>query len=398
MFNGLEHLPPDPILGLSLAFRDDSNPDKVDLGVGVYKDEAGNTTIVNAIKEAERRFLEQENSKAYIAQVGVPEYNTGILELILGHKHPAMTADRVRTVLAPGGSGALRITAGLIKRSAPGTRIWVSDPTWANHIPLLGSAGVDLQPYAYYDKTSGTLVFDRMLAALAQATAGDVVLLHGCCHNPCGADLNRDQWNQLAEFMAGKKLVPFIDLAYQGFGDGMEQDAYGVRLMAEKLPEVLVASSCSKNFGLYRERTGSVLVIAESPADAAKAQSHLTNIARTMYSMPPAHGAFLAGIVLQDSLLKKSWLDEVAAMCARMKELRNLLVTKLADNDAPRDFSFIAGQKGMFSFLGITPTQVTRLRDEYSIYIVGSSRINVAGISHANIDYLANAIVKVLKT
>jgi len=397
MFNSLETLPPDPILGLSVAFKADARDNKIDLGVGVYKNEAGETPVMAAIKQAEKQFYQIEDSKSYIAQAGVEAFNQGIIKLVLGDNHSALADRRAAAVMSPGGTGALRLGGELIFRMNAGATVWVGDPTWANHIPVLKGAGLKLETYPYYNKANSTILFDEMLSALEQAKKGDAVLLHGCCHNPCGADLSREQWQALVELVNRKGLLPYIDLAYQGFGEGLEEDAYGVRLMAENVPEVLVASSCSKNFGLYRERTGAIITIAQSADKAISAQSHVANIARGIYSMPPAHGGFLAGMVLDNPDLRGTWQQELDIMRNRMNDLRGLFVRKMVEKDSPVDFSFIEQQFGMFSFLGISPEQIQRLKEEFAIYIVGSSRINVAGISEACIDYLTESLVTVLK-
>jgi aspartate aminotransferase len=299
-------------------------------------------------------------------------------------------------VLAPGGSGALRVAAEFVTRNVPNTRILVSDPTWNNHIPLLGSAGLKVETYPYYDYATHSIKFDQMMSRLAEAKKGDLVLLHGCCHNPCGADLSPAQWDAVADAALQQGFVPFIDLAYQGLGDGLVEDVYGLRLMASKLPEVIIASSCSKNFGLYRERTGAVVVITETAAQSEAAQSQVVSTAREMYSVPPAHGAALVGMILDDAALRTEWDAELTEMRDRINGLRVELVSKLKAKGVDRDFSFIQHEKGMFSFLGLSPEQVKRLINEFSIYLVGSSRINVAGINKSNIDYLVNAIAAVL--
>lgn len=397
MFNILEALPPDPILGLTAAFNADPRTTKIDLGVGVYKDELGRTPVVRAVKTAERKLFEIEDTKSYIAQTGVDSFNAGMLDLVLGSTHPAVRDGRAAAVMTPGGTGALRLGGELVARMNPAATVWVGDPTWANHIPVLKGAGLKLVTYPYYDQATSSIRFEEMLSALEKSATGDTVLLHGCCHNPCGADLDRAQWQALADLMLRKGLLPFIDLAYQGFGEGLDEDAYGIRLMAEQLPEVLVASSCSKNFGLYRERTGSVITVAQSQEKALAAQSHVANIARAIYSMPPAHGGFLAGMVLSDPVLRADWVDELTAMRNRMNGLRSLFVNKMKEKGSPVDFSFIEKQFGMFSFLGINPDQIKRLKEEFAIYMVGSSRINVAGISEAEIEYLTDSLLKVLK-
>lgn len=396
MFQSIERRPPDPILGLSAAYKNDPNPKKVDLGVGVYKDEAGNCPVMRAVKTAEQKLWETEDSKSYIAQAGPELYLKYTGELLLGADHPVLKDKRAAVVLAPGGSGSLRVAAEFVARSAPNTRIFVSDPTWNNHIPLLGSAGLKLELYPYYDYASHKLSFDKMMDKLKEAKEGDLVLLHGCCHNPCGADLSREQWQAVAEAAQRQGFTPFIDLAYQGLGDGLEADVYGLRLLASMLPEVIMASSYSKNFGLYRERTGAVTIIAGTAAAAEASGSQVIGTAREMYSVPPAHGAALVALVLDDAQLRADWDSELTEMRDRINGLRAELVAKLKERGVERDFSFIQNEKGMFSFLGLTPEQVKKLVNDYSIYLVGSSRINVAGINKSNIDYLADSIAAVL--
>lgn len=396
MFAALQAYPPDPILRLIAEFRADPRPDKVDLGVGVYKDELGRTPIMAAVKAAEHRILEAEDSKAYIGPAGVPEFNAAIQRLVFGGGHPVLAASRAATVLTPGGCGALRVGAELLKRAAPDTTIWVSDPTWANHIPLLGNAGLRIREYPYYDRQSSSLRFDAMLTALVQAGAGDVVLLHGCCHNPCGADLDGEQWRAVAELAEQRGFLPFVDLAYQGLGDGLDADAAGLRLLAERVPELLVASSCSKNFGLYRERVGSLSVIAGNEPEASAAVSHVNNIVRGMYSMPPSHGGAIVAEILGDDALQQEWRAELDGMRERINGLRRLLNEKLRERNVARDFSFIERERGMFSFLGLSEAQVARLIADFGLYMVNSSRINVAGISQTNVDYVADALAAVL--
>ena len=396
MFDALQAYPPDPILRLIADFRADPRPDKVDLGVGVYKDEHGHTPIMAAVKAAERRVLAGEDSKAYIGPAGMPEFNVEIQKLTFGAGHPALASARVATVLTPGGCGALRVGAELLKRTAPGTTIWVSDPTWANHIPLLGNAGLTIREYPYYDRTSSSLRFDAMMSALAEAARGEVVLLHGCCHNPCGADLDLDQWRAVADLAEQRGFLPFVDLAYQGLGDGLDADAAGLRLLAERVPEMLVASSCSKNFGLYRERVGSLSVVGDSAPRAEIAVSHVNNIVRGIYSMPPSHGGAIVAEILRDAELARQWREELDAMRERINGLRRLLREKLQARGVARDFAFIERERGMFSFLGLSEAQVARLIGEFGIYMVNSSRINVAGISQANVDYLVEALAAVM--
>ena len=396
MFEVLPQLPADPILGLSAAYREDTNPDKIDLGVGVYKDENGHTPILSAVAKAQTILLEKEQSKTYITPQGVQGYIDGMLQLILGNNNKALLADRVAAVQAPGGCGALRILAELIKRCDENTTVWVSDPTWANHIPLIGDAGLKIEKYPYFDKASASINFEGMVDCLEKVKKGDVVLLHGCCHNPTGADLTNEQWDKVLELAQQREFIPFVDIAYQGFGDGLEEDAYGVRLLTNNLPEVIIAASCSKNFGLYRERVGLAAMITASSANRTVTQSQIQSVARGIYSMPPSYGGALVDIILSDDALRAEWISEVDEMRNRMKTLRQLLVDKLAEKGASKDFSFVTKQKGMFSFLCITPEQVQEVRAKHSVYFVDSSRVNIAGISQKNVDTLASALVSVL--
>jgi len=396
MFEAIQKLPPDPILGLTSAYESDPNPDKVDLGAGVYKDDTGVTPIFASVKEAERRWEQQEKTKVYISPPGFADFNTAIQKLILGADHPALAAGRVRSVMAPGGCGALRVGAELINRFKPGATIWVSKPTWANHVPLLGSAGLKIAEYPYYDGAAHGVDFAAMCRTLEGAAKGDLLLLHGCCHNPTGADLNRKQWDAVTEIAARRGLLPFVDLAYQGLGDGLDEDAYGPRTLARALPELMLAYSCSKNFGLYRDRIGALLTVSPTPEQADAGITHINSIARGIYSMPPAHGGALVKTVLNDPELRARWQGEVDGMRNRIHTLRALLADTLKKLGAPRDFAFIKREYGMFSFLGVSKEQVQRLRTEFSIYMVDSSRINVAGVSPGNVEYLAKAIIAVL--
>ncbi|MGB1885554.1 MAG: aromatic amino acid transaminase [Gammaproteobacteria bacterium] len=395
MFEHLETLNPDPILGLMAAYREDAHPQKIDLGVGVYRDDSGATPIMAAVNEAEQRRHDHEVTKAYIGPPGTPEFNAVARALMFGANHAVISSGRIAGVQTPGGCGALRVGAELIKRARPETTIWVSDPTWANHVPLLGNAGLAIQEYAYYDRESSSLNADGMLAALSQVPAGDIVLLHGCCHNPSGVDLKAEHWHAVAELAVERGFTPFIDLAYQGLGDGLDEDAIGVRVMADACPELIVASSYSKNFGLYRERVGSLQIVSADTQQVGIVQSQLNSVVRGIYSMPPAHGAAIVEIILHDEALNASWIEELDGMRDRINGLRATLATRLTEATA-RDFSFIEEQRGMFSFLGITPQQVETLRTQYSIYMVDSSRINVAGVNNANIDYFVQAMGEVL--
>ncbi len=397
MFESLKPVVADPILGLMAAFREDPRDTKIDLGVGVYMNDRGQTPVMGAVKRAEAKLAELEKTKSYQGIAGDAEYNSRMLQLMLGDDHAVLTSGRIKSLQAPGGSGALRVGAEVIRRARPEAKLWVGTPTWPNHIPLLGSAGFEIKEYPYYDSASREVNIDLMLETLRQVPAGDVVLLHGCCHNPTGADLSNQQWDQITDIALERGFVPFIDTAYQGLGDGLDEDAYGMRLMAEKLPELVIASSCSKNFGLYRERTGSITFVTQTPEQAAIVGGQAMAVARQMYSMPPAHGALLVSLILGDEELCRDWKAELEEVRLRIKSMRTLLADSIQDNAAGLDFSHIKRQNGMFSFLGIAPEHLTRLREEFGIYIVSSTRINLAGINSSNIEYLADSIRTVLK-
>lgn len=394
MFQALTPIPPDPILGLSAAFRADTNPKKVDLGVGVYKDAAGNTPVMRAVKQAEEILVKDQATKAYVGPTGAADFNSIIATMVLGEGLSTELGNRRVTVQTPGGCGGLRIAAEFIRKANPDATVWVSDPTWANHVPLLGSAGLKIEQYPYYDYERHSVRFDEMLDTLKKVPAGDLVLLHGCCHNPSGADLNQAQWQAVRDVAQAQGFTVFIDLAYQGLGDGLEEDVYGVRLLAESLPELLVVSSCSKNFGLYRERTGALTVICEG--DSAAATTLLASAARANYSMPPDHGAAIVQTVMSDPTLHNDWESELSEMRNRINGLRSQFVQRLGQAGVSQDFSFIENEKGMFSFLGVNKEQIQTLINDYSIYLVNSSRINVASINDDNIDYLIESIAAVL--
>jgi len=397
MFENLKPVAIDPILGLMVAFKADNRAEKIDLGVGVYQDDRGRTPVMASVKEAESRLMELETTKSYQGMAGDPDYNQRMMELLLGKDHSILITGRVKSIQAPGGSGALRVGAEVIRRARPESKLWVGMPTWPNHIPLLGSAGFDIKQYPYYDVDARQVDTDKMMEALRQVPVGDLVLLHGCCHNPTGADLTNEQWDSIADLALERGFIPFIDTAYQGLGNGLDEDAYGMRMMAERLPEVIIASSCSKNFGLYRERTGSITFIAETSEQADIVVSQAMSTARSIYSMPPAHGALLVSMVLGDPQLRSQWEAELEEVRLRIKSMRNLLCDSLENNAAGMDFSHIKRQNGMFSFLGITTPQLERLRAEFGIYIVSSTRINLAGVNSNNIEYLTQSLLTVLE-
>jgi aspartate aminotransferase len=397
MFESLRAVPADPILNLSVLYRQDTNPNKVDLGVGVYKDEAGHTAIMEAVSRAQEQILVEEDTKSYVGMAGSKRFCDLLSQITLGVNHQVLTDQRVAVAQTPGGTGALRVLADFINVAKPNATVWLGDPTWANHFPIMQSAGLEVKQYPYYNHATKTLDFDGMLATLQTDTkAGDVILLHGCCHNPSGADLSLDQWQTLADLIKAKGLLPYVDIAYQGLGEGMDEDAAGLRLMADSVPEMVIASSCSKNFGVYRERTGTAIIISSTSEQANIAQSQMNSVIRANYSMPPSHGALAVETILADPKLKQMWRDELKTMRKRIKDLRSQLVDAIKAEGVEQDFSFIERQKGMFSFLGINAEQVDKLVNEHSVYLVGSSRINLAGLNQRNIAYVAKAIAAVL--
>ena len=396
MLEKIQAAPPDPILGLTEAFKNDPNPRKINLGVGVYKDENGLTPVLNSVKQAEERILTAEKSKSYLPIDGAPAYTSAVQGILFGPGHALPASGRVVSAQAPGGTGALRVAADFLAGQMPGATVWVSDPTWPNHQGIFQAAGLKVASYAYFDKQSNGVAFDALLAAVRQIPAGDVIVLHGCCHNPTGVDLAAEQWAQVSTLLAQRQVLPLIDFAYQGFAEGLEEDAVGLRTICQSHDEVLVASSFSKNFGLYNERIGALTLVGANADAAQAALSHIKRCIRANYSNPPAHGAAIVGTVLGDADLRHQWVGEVAEMRDRINTMRHLFVETLNEKGAQQDFSFIARQRGMFSFSGLNPAQVQALREKYGIYIVGSGRINVAGMSVANMDYLCEAIVDVL--
>ena len=394
MFETLEPKPADAILKLIAEHRDDPREEKVDLGVGVYRDAQGDTPILSSVKKAEHWLVGTQDSKAYLGSRGDAVFCDAIERLVFGED--ANDDDRISTVQSPGGSGALRVAAEIAMRASPGATIWVSDPTWNNHVPLLGEAGLSMRPYPYYDLDENRIRFDEMMAALAEAAPGELVLLHGCCHNPTGMDLDRDQWDRVADLVASRALVPFIDLAYQGFANGLDEDAYGVRLMYEKVPEMIVTQSCSKNFGLYRDRVGAMSFVAADSAVSGAVDSQALYVVRTMYSLPPDHGAAVVSRILNETALRTEWQEELSGMRARLQGMRSLLAGELRRAAPDRDFSHIERTTGMFCYLGISAEQVARLKQERGVYLVDSSRINVCGITEANAGYIADSVASVL--
>lgn len=392
MFQSLELLPDDPLLGLLSAYRADPSSEKVDLGVGVYKDERGRTPVLEAVRAAERWLITEQETKAYIGPAGNERFNDAIAKLVLGAEHLALRAKRVRVVQAPGGCGALRLAAELITQANAGATIHIGDPTWANHVPLLKSAGLKLRYYPYYNALTGEVRFDQIVRALGVLPRGDVILLHGSCHNPTGADISSDQWHALADVVSERGLIPFVDLAYQGLGEGLDQDAQGVRVLASAVPEMLIAASCSKNFGLYRERVGAFLVVAENELHANTVASNVCRVARGLYSMPPDHGAAVVVRIVEDAKLAALWRTELKRMRERTLLLRNALSEALAYACRSRNLSYVSTQHGMFSLMDLPPGAVDRLRRDKHIYLANDGRINISGLNEYSVDYVAWSI------
>ena len=396
MFEKLQMAPADAILGLTEAFKKDQTPNKINLGVGVYKDDNNQTPILKSVKKAEERLLSAETSKTYLSIPGSPAYAACVQGLLFGDDHEIVTSGRARTAHTPGGTGALRVAGDFIKQQFPGASIWLSDPTWANHNGIFAAAGVPVKTYPYYDAAGKSLDFGAMTAAIAGAPAGDAILFHACCHNPSGMDPDAAQWRELAALTLEKGLLPLFDFAYQGFARGLDEDAAGLRAFCTGGREVLICSSFSKNFGLYNERVGAMTLVAATDAAAEAAFSHVEKAIRSNYSNPPFHGGAIVSTILNDPELRALWVGEVAEMRDRIQKMRDGFVAALKARGVAQDFSFIATQNGMFSFSGLSKAQVDTLREKYAIYIVGSGRISVAGITPSNMDPLCDAIASVL--
>ncbi|MCY1281490.1 Aspartate aminotransferase [compost metagenome] len=393
-FAQVTRIPGDPILGLIDAFRADPNPAKLDLGVGVYKDAQGLTPIPRAVKLAEKHLVEHETTKSYVGGHGDALFAARLCELVLGSDSRLLASQRADATQTPGGTGALRLAADFIARCLPGRGVWLSDPTWPIHETIFAAAGVRIGYYPYVG-ADNHLDVEGMLAALEHVPHGDVVLLHACCHNPTGFDLAYNDWQRVLDVVKRRELLPLIDFAYQGFGDGLEEDARAVRLFADSLPELLITSSCSKNFGLYRDRVGALIVCAANAGQLTDVRSQLAYLARNLWSTPPAHGAEVVATILCNPELKAIWLEEVDAMRERIASLRLGLVEALRPHGLAERFAHVAIQRGMFSYTGLTPEQVRRLREEHSVYMVGSGRANVAGLDARHLEALAAAIASV---
>jgi aspartate/tyrosine/aromatic aminotransferase len=394
MFEKLEMAPADPILGLTEAFNKDPNPNKINLGVGVYKDEAGSTPIMNSVRKAEKILLDTEKTKNYLPITGAPAYGKCVQELVFGKDSKVFAA----TAHTPGGTGALRVAGEFLKKFKAGAKVWVSDPTWPNHNGVFGAAGFTVGKYTYYNAQTRSLNFEGMLASMKAMAAGDIILLHACCHNPSGIDPTPEQWKQIAAVVKEKALFPLVDFAYQGLGRGLEEDAEGVRILVSATDEMIICSSFSKNFGLYNERVGAITIKGATQESTDKAASHLKTAIRQIYSNPPSHGGAIVATVMNNPELRKEWEGEVADIRQRIKLMRELFVTTLKAKGVKQDFSFLTHQYGMFSFSGLNDDQVKVLKEKYGIYIVGGGRINVAGMTKANMEPLCNAIAEVLKS
>jgi len=396
MWKEIQPAPADAILGLTEAFNKDPNPKKVNLGVGVYKNEHATTPILDCVKKAEKQLLETQTTKGYLPITGAPAYATAVQQLLFGKESEALLSNRVRTIHSPGGTGALRMGAELLKKFNPTAKLWVSSPTWGNHKGIFTAAGFDIEDYPYYNPETKNVDFESMLNALESVPANDVVLLHVCCHNPTGVDLSSEQWAKVAQTAKEKGWTPFLDFAYQGFGDGIEEDRQPIENFTALGIDFLIASSFSKNLGLYNERTGALTLVAPTAEEADVAISHLKRTVRVCYSNPPAHGGLTATTVLSDETLYAEWIEEVAQMRQRIKAMRTALVDGLSKRGVEGDFSFITRQRGMFSFSGLSDEVVAWLRENRSIYIVGGGRINLAGLTPGNIDIVCDAIAEAL--
>lgn len=397
MWKKIEAAPVDAIFGLTEAFKNDNNPEKVNLGVGVYKNDDGGTPILQCVKEAEKQLVETERSKSYLPISGDPAYSGCVQKLLFGEVSEIISSGRACTVHAPGGTGALRIGADLLQKFRGDATLWVSSPTWANHKGIFGAAGFELDEYPYYDAESKIIDSDNFFACLEKIPAGDIVLLHACCHNPSGVDLNEEQWKRVAEIAAAKGWLPFLDFAYQGFGAGINEDRLAVELLGAAGIDFFVASSFSKNFGLYNERTGALTIVAPSAEEAAVAMGHLKTTVRVCYSNPPAHGGLTAATILGNEKLFALWKEELSEMRERIISMRKALVDGLKNRGVEGDFSYIIDQRGMFSFSGLSNEIVEWLRKEKGIYVVSGGRINVAGLNSGNIDYICDSIAEALK-
>jgi len=390
MFNSLQQQPADKILALMQVYKEDPRDNKIDLGVGVYKDASGQTPIMQSIKRAEHMLWETQDTKSYVGLTGTPEFSETMIDLVLGDK---FDKNLTASAATPGGTGAVRQAFELGKMANPNLRVFVSDPTWPNHLSILKYLGIPVEPYRYFDAKTRAVDFSSMMTDLENAKEGDIILLHGCCHNPTGANLKAPEWDAVIELLLKSGATPMIDIAYQGFGDGLEEDASGVRKLVNSVPETIIAASCSKNFGIYRERTGLLIVVSHDKDARDLNQSTLAFLNRQNFSFPPDHGARLVTMVLSDAELKRSWMEELEAVRTSMLSLRTQLATELEKLSGSNRFGFLADHRGMFSRLGASPEQVNELRENHAVYMVGDSRLNIAGLNSKTVPVLAKAIV-----
>ena len=390
MFNSLQQQPADKILALMQVYKEDPRENKIDLGVGVYKDASGQTPIMQSIKRAEHMLWETQDTKSYVGLTGTPEFSQTMIDLVLGDK---FDKNLTASAATPGGTGAVRQAFELGKLANPNLRVFVSDPTWPNHLSILKYLGIPVEPYRYFDAKTRAVDFSSMMTDLENAKEGDLILLHGCCHNPTGANLKAPEWDAVIELLLKSGATPMIDIAYQGFGDGLEEDASGVRKLVNSVPETIIAASCSKNFGIYRERTGLLIVVSHAKDARDLNQSTLAFLNRQNFSFPPDHGARLVTMVLSDAELKRSWMEELEAVRTSMLSLRTQLATELEKLSGSNRFGFLADHRGMFSRLGASLEQVNELRENHAVYMVGDSRLNIAGLNSKTVPVLAKAIV-----
>ena len=390
MFNSLQQQPADKILALMQVYKEDPRENKIDLGVGVYKDASGQTPIMQSIKQAEHMLWETQDTKSYVGLTGAPEFSQTMIDLVLGNK---FDKNLTASAATPGGTGAVRQAFELGKMANPNLRVFVSDPTWPNHLSILKYLGIPVEPYRYFDAKTRAVDFSSMMTDLENAKEGDLILLHGCCHNPTGANLKAPEWDAVIELLLKSGATPMIDIAYQGFGDGLEEDASGVRKLVSSVPETIIAASCSKNFGIYRERTGLLIVVSHDKDARDLNQSTLAFLNRQNFSFPPDHGARLVTMVLSDEELKISWMEELEAVRTSMLSLRTQLATELEKLSGSNRFGFLADHRGMFSRLGASPEQVNELRENHAVYMVGDSRLNIAGLNSKTVPVLAKAII-----
>jgi len=395
MFENIEQAAPDPILGLTEVFRADPNPEKINLGVGVYQDQQGKTPVLPSVKQAEAAILEREESKSYLPIPGAPAYAKAVQTLLFGEASDLVEAGRAFTAHTPGGTGALRVAGEFLKTRTAAGSVWLTVPTWPNHGPIFRAAGMTVETFPWFDASTNGFDFESALAGIEKIPEGDAIVLHGCCHNPTGCDPTAAQWEKIAEAVRRRNLLPVVDFAYQGFASGIEEDAEGLRMVARACPEMIVCSSFSKNFGLYRERTGAVTFVAGDADTQGRLASQVKLVVRTNYSNPPAHGGAVVTEIFGNAELTAQWREDLRAMRERLNGMRNLLVEQMSALSSARDFSFVARQRGMFSMLGLSREQVAEMREKHAIHMVGSSRINLAGLNRNNIERFCVALKEV---